>query len=196
MLCTYIEQPTQDFPRHCPSCRSGLDGRVFPSNHQLTVHLQFGSKQTSPQIRDGTLRGRFDGPDDILFTQSPTSATSSPEGSPLQIVHHQYTTTGGAQHHGLHPGTHGWESAAQPTTRLPTGPVSTVPAVTAGLASSQHRASATSSPATGRTPSPASLVGSFPPFGGTSPNEFPYQHLQDRFPFSGTEAHAPAAIRG
>lgn len=191
MLCTYIEQPAQDFPGTCPSCRSGLNGRVFPSKHQLTVHLQFGSKQTSPQIRDGTLRARFDGPDDLVFTQSPTSATSSPEGSPLQIGHHTYTITGGAQHHGLHTGTHGWD-------------VSTVPAVTASLsspnatilASSQHRASSTSSPATGRTPSPASLVGSFPPFGGTSPNEFTYQHLQDRFPFSGTEAHAPAAIRG
>jgi hypothetical protein len=60
----------------------------------------------------------------------------------------------------------------------------------------QSRVPSTSGQAAGDSMSPASMVGGLPPFAGTSPNDFPYQHLYDRFPFSGAETHSATAIRG
>jgi len=48
----------------------------------------------------------------------------------------------------------------------------------------------------GRSSSPVTTVGNFSPFASTSPDEYTYQHMHDRFPFSGSEAHAATAIRG
>jgi len=48
----------------------------------------------------------------------------------------------------------------------------------------------------GRSSPPAASVSSFTHLAGTSSNEYPYQHMHDRFPFSGADAHTATAIRG
>ncbi|KAH8898264.1 hypothetical protein GQ53DRAFT_413873 [Thozetella sp. PMI_491] len=161
----------------------------------------FGSKQSSPQVKDGTLQvGRFDGADDIMFTQSPTSTNSSPDGSPIQLG--QRSHAGPAQHHSLYPQElnpyfHPSSAALGQIIGVSPSesPLRGFSPQTGSPLSNPPRSASASSQATVRTSSPANM-GSFQPFGGTSPNEFQYQHLQDRFPFSGTETHAAAAIRG
>ncbi|KAK1984216.1 putative phosphatase regulatory subunit-domain-containing protein [Colletotrichum cereale] len=155
----------------------------------------FGSKQSSPQIKDGTLRsGKFDGADDAFGTQASNSTTSSSNGSPSMAYQAQHT--GSAQHHALHirdynPYFHQPLAAygASPASS-PLGHTTMQPERTANQRSSQA-----STPATMRSASSAAPTGGFP-FAGTSPNEFPYtQQLQERFPFN-TETHAATAIRG
>lgn len=156
----------------------------------------FGSKQSSPTIKDGTLKGgRFDGSDDVFMTRSTNSSNSSSHSSPRvsgpQHIH-------GAQHHTLHPkdpnpyfqhATQFMAIGASPATSPLGNPMNRTSSPSAGQPRSAAPVSGQSS---GRSPSPASMVGSFQPFTGTSPNDFAY----DRFPFSGTEAHAATAIRG
>ncbi|GKT47699.1 protein phosphatase 1 regulatory subunit 3C [Colletotrichum spaethianum] len=154
----------------------------------------FGSKQSSPQIKDGTLRsGKFDGADDAFATRGSNSTSSSSNGSP-SMAHHAHHA-GPAQHHAFHLrdsnpyfqhlGPYGTSPALSPlnhTTMQPERPVN-------------QRPSQASTPATMRSASPAASAGGFP-FAGTSPNDFPYaQQLQERFPFN-TETHAATAIRG
>ncbi|OLN83303.1 Glyoxalase 3-like protein 1 [Colletotrichum chlorophyti] len=61
----------------------------------------FGSKQSSPQIKDGTLRsGKFDGADEAFVTRGTNSTNSSTNGSPSMAHHAQHA--GPAQHHSFH----------------------------------------------------------------------------------------------
>ncbi|KAK2000851.1 hypothetical protein LX36DRAFT_738511 [Colletotrichum falcatum] len=157
----------------------------------------FGSKQSSPQIKDGTMRsGKFDGPDDGVATRASNSTSSSSNGSPS--MSHQAQHAGPAQHHAFHIpdsnpyfyhhplGAYGASPASSPlgNTNLqqPERPAN-------------QRPSQASTQPTIRSASSAASTGGFP-FAGTSPNEFPYaQQLQERFPFN-TETHAATAIRG
>ncbi|KAI3555536.1 hypothetical protein CABS03_04064 [Colletotrichum abscissum] len=152
-----------------------------------------GSKQSSPQIKDGTLRnGKFDGADDVFATRGSNSTSSSSNGSPSMA--HQAQHAGPAQHHAFHLrdsnpyfqhlGSYGASPASSPLSQ----PLqSERPA--------NQRPSQATTPAIMRSASPSTSVGGFP-FAGTSPNEFPYaQQLQERFPFN-TETHAATAIRG
>ncbi|KAK0717480.1 putative phosphatase regulatory subunit-domain-containing protein [Lasiosphaeria miniovina] len=145
---------------------------------------------------DGGLRpGRFDGPEDAASKSTTSSSTASSDGSPVQMgnYHHSHS---GIQHHSLHP------LDPNPYFHHATSfiPIGASPSESPLTSFSSQR---TGSPLTtqsgqvaGRSSSPATLVGSFGPFAGTSPNEYPYQHLHDRFPFSSADAHSATAIRG
>ncbi|KAK2013657.1 hypothetical protein LZ32DRAFT_657975 [Colletotrichum eremochloae] len=155
----------------------------------------FGSKQSSPQIKDGTLKsGKFDGADDGFATRASNSTTSSSNGSPS--MPHQPQHAGPAQHHAFHirdsnPYFHPMEAyGASPASSPLSHPTLQQPERPAN-----QRPSQASTPATMRSAASAASAGGFP-FAGTSPNEFPYtQQLQERFPFN-TETHAATAIRG
>ncbi|KAK6209894.1 hypothetical protein QIS74_11478 [Colletotrichum tabaci] len=154
----------------------------------------FGSKQSSPQIKEGTLKsGKFDGADDGFVTRASNSTSSSSNGSPSMVHHTQHA--GPAQHHAFH-----LRDANPYFPHL--GPYGTSPASSPLNHSAQHverpvhpRPNQASTPATMRSASPAASMGGFP-YAGTSPNDFPYaQQLPERFPFN-TETHAATAIRG
>jgi hypothetical protein len=166
------------------------------------VYRQFGSKQSSPQIKDGTLRGGryLDGAgDDSFNTRGTNSTNSSLDGSP-QMVHH----AGAAAHHALHlrdPNPYFHHTNLGGLNASPTAsPLRNIgPSLSERSASptKMQRPANTSVPSTLRSSSPASMVGTFAPFAGTSPNEFPYtQNLQERFPFASTEAHTATASCG
>jgi len=139
----------------------------------------------------GTKSQRFDGGDDGFGTNSTTSS----HGSPTQNGSHlQY----GAQHHSIHqrdPNPYFQYSSAVLTSSSPTAPATTK-SVPGSRASSQPRGPSAPGQPVGDSIAVTSVVGGLPPFAGTSPNDFPYQHLYDRFPFSGAEAHSATAIRG
>ncbi|KAK3368323.1 putative phosphatase regulatory subunit-domain-containing protein [Podospora didyma] len=131
---------------------------------------------------------RFDGVDD----SSKSSTVSSYEGSPVQIGNYNHSHSG-IQHHSLHP------KDPNPyfhhaTTFIPIG---ASPSESPLKSFTPQRAGSPlagqSGQAAGKSPS---SLGVFAPFAGTSPNEYPYQHLHDRFPFSGADAHSATAIRG
>ncbi|KAK8090411.1 hypothetical protein PG997_005372 [Apiospora hydei] len=152
-----------------------------------------GSKQSSPQLKDGTLRNaRFDGAgDDSMVNQSSDSSMAS---SPM-MDKTQHGALRYAIHQNLNPyfsNTHiaiGASPAESPLNGLPSAP----------RQSSSPPASGTS------TARPASLSGTLSPLAGTSSSSgglgfdaVPFHHAQkmsDRFPFS-PEAHAATAIRG
>lgn len=160
--------------------------------------MQFGSKQSSPQMRDGTLAGgKFDGADDSLARGLNSNGPSN-SGSPLAF---------GSQPRGRgsqrpwatsDPNPYFQHSAVLP-------PVGASPNVsplgnTVVRTDSPSNGKPRTSPSvmgqsTGRTASPASMVGGFQPFTGTSPDEFA-SYMHDRFPFSGPDAHSATAIRG
>ncbi|KAF6807266.1 hypothetical protein CSOJ01_08304 [Colletotrichum sojae] len=166
---------------------SSPNAMIASSSYEELVNKYcfFGSKQSSPQIRDGTLRsGKFDGADEGFATRASNSSSSSSNGSP-KMPHH----AGPAQHHAFHLrdsnpyfqhiGPYGQSPASSPLSQPP----------------HTERPSQASVPATMRSASPVASVGGVP-FAGTSPNDYPYaQQLQERFPFS-TETHAATAIRG
>lgn len=145
------------------------------------IGVQFGSKQSSPNLKDGTLgNGRFDG--STGGHESSTGSTNSTTGSP------KYTHAGPAAHHTLklrensylHPGAY---------------PVSPLASPLRGVSPNSERSNAsTPRPANARTPSPVYVT-----YAGTPPNEvnYPSQQQQpfERFPWSG-DAHAATAIRG
>ncbi|KLU90246.1 hypothetical protein MAPG_09210 [Magnaporthiopsis poae ATCC 64411] len=153
----------------------------------------FGSKQSSPQMNDGTIRstGRFDGPDEENRTAS-SSNDSSLVGTPLHMA--APNRAHGALHHslrGVNPYFHGIASSGFSSAPLPVLPPSQQPAP------SQARSSSSTPANTGRSTSPATgMAGSFQPMTGTSPpNELQYhQHNYGRFPFA--ETHSATAIRG
>ncbi|KAK2021029.1 hypothetical protein LX32DRAFT_699683 [Colletotrichum zoysiae] len=161
----------------------------------------FGSKQSSPQIKDGTLRsGKFDGADDGFATRASNSTSSSSNGSPSMA--HQAQHAGPAQHHAFHMrdsnpyfshpimGAYGASPASSPLSHATLQQQQQQPERAAN-----QRPSQAFTPATMRSAPSAASTGGFP-FAGTSPNEFPYtQQLQERFPFN-TETHAATAIRG
>ncbi|KAI0006875.1 carbohydrate-binding module family 21 protein [Xylariaceae sp. FL0662B] len=154
-----------------------------------------GSKQTSPQNKDGTLRsGRYDGVDDSL-THGTNSTDSSSNGSPntSDRPHH------GAIHHTLRQNMNqffynGYLSPVDPSpAELSLQSSSSVSQCSLG--------SSGSSTPTGRSTSPGTMAG-LVPFAGTSsivsPADFapPHvKHFQDRFPFA-SNTYAAAAIRG
>ncbi|KAF5663504.1 GIP2-like protein [Fusarium heterosporum] len=133
----------------------------------------FGSKQSSPDMKDGTLSGaRFDGAAGANHhRRSHTTSSGSPNG----YLHH----AGHAAHHTLH-----WHGALSPQS-LPSTPNE---AVRTTSTASTPRPSATA-----RSASPA-----FVAFDGTPSNDLSYhvqQQIMDRFPWSG-DGHAATAIRG
>lgn len=154
----------------------------------------FGTKQASPLFtQDPSRPGRFDGLDDGLRSNG-SSATSSYEGSPVQMgnYHHAHS---GTQHHSLHP------KDPNPYFQMPTfmaigaspveSPIMGYPAQRIESVISTSSGQATTSAAQSDHSS-----GKFAPFAGTSPNEYSYQHVPERFPFFGAEAHTATAIRG
>ncbi|RYO95720.1 hypothetical protein DL765_011063 [Monosporascus sp. GIB2] len=102
------ETPRTQAPTSAPPTKGDLavSGTVSPSGsiasasyeEILNKYCFYGSKSSSPQPRDGTMRhGRFDGMDD-LFTRSTNSTNSSSTGSPQMAEDHHP----GAMHHSLH----------------------------------------------------------------------------------------------
>lgn len=160
----------------------------------------FGSKQSSPQLKDGTIGGgKLDGADDVLATRGSDSPASSFNGSPFALGSLQRAT--GSQlrqfmtsdpnpyfHHSAHLMAVGASPAISPLGN---------PIIRTDSPSNGQPRSSTSvlGQSTGRSASPASMVGGFQPFTGTSPIEFA-SHIHDRFPFSGPDAHSATAIRG
>lgn len=156
----------------------------------------FGSKQSSPQLKDGTMRSgqQLDGAMDELVYQTSASTTSS-NGSPLQIgsLHQLHTLQNypaQAQPREFNPY---FEHANAMINMTATTPVLLTP-------QPQHAGSQPRTPvpnqSTVRSVSAGSTVDGFPPYAGTSTIEFSYSHLQNRFPFAGTDAHGATAIRG
>lgn len=106
-----------------------------------------------------------------------------------------------AQHHTLHPKDPNPYFQHSPTLSMAASPVASplknpVERISSPLAGQPRNPAPVSAPSPARSVSPASMVGSFPPFAGTSPNDFAFASMQDRFPFSGTDAHTATAIRG
>ncbi|KAH6964503.1 putative phosphatase regulatory subunit-domain-containing protein [Fusarium avenaceum] len=132
----------------------------------------FGSKQSSPDMKDGTLSGaRFDG---ATGGNNHRRSHTTSLGSPIAHVQH----AGHATHHSL---LHG---AFTP----PSGASTPKDAFIASSTSPSPRPSATA-----RSASPAFMA-----FDGTPSNDLSYhvqQQIMDRFPWSG-DGHAATAIRG
>ncbi|KAK8048155.1 hypothetical protein PG994_009885 [Apiospora phragmitis] len=154
-----------------------------------------GSKQSSPQPKDGTLRSaRFDGAgDDLMANQS---SDSSLAGSPMMDK---------AQHGALRYAIHQNLNPYFQNTHVAIG-ASPAESPLNGIPSALRQSS--SPPASGSsTVRPASIPGTLSPLAGTSSSSssgglgfdaVPFHHAQqmsDRFPFS-PEAHAATAIRG
>ncbi|KAI0480107.1 carbohydrate-binding module family 21 protein [Xylariaceae sp. FL0804] len=93
--------PASSIPSNTPGTDSPASASIASASYEeiLNKYCFFnGSKQSSPQMKDGTLRtGPFDGADE-LSTQGTNSNSSSTHGSPSMAVryHHQ-----GAIHHSL-----------------------------------------------------------------------------------------------
>ena len=160
--------------------------------------VQFGSKQSSPLLKDGTLGGgRLDGTDDAL-ARGPNSSGSSNSGSPLAFGSQPRGRGSQRQWATSDPNPYFQHSAVLPPVGASpnVSPLGNTIVRTDGPSSGQPRSSpSVRGPSTGRTASPASLVGGFQPFTGTSPDEFA-SYMHDRFPFSGPDAHSATAIRG
>ncbi|KAI8962140.1 carbohydrate-binding module family 21 protein [Daldinia sp. FL1419] len=150
-----------------------------------------GSKQSSPQMRDGSSRsGRYDGVADLL-THGSNSTDSSSNGSPNigdQSYHHH-----SAIHHSLRQNLSPY---------FGTGYMSAMGASPAESPMSQQSLNQTSSSTpTGKVTPPGSMTG-FLPLAGTSPYNFPAgptpflaQSSQGHFPFL-SDAYTATAIRG
>ncbi|KAM9880379.1 protein phosphatase regulator [Verticillium dahliae] len=152
----------------------------------------FGSKQSSPNLQEGTLKGsKYDGAGDACDTRGTNSTNSSQNGSP-NMPHH----AGAAQHHSLHirddsPYFFGGAVGASPAN---SPLISLIPSSErpASPSTAQRQAGQGATPASA---SPAPMTGGLPQFAGTSPHLYA-QHLPERFPFSFSETHAGTAIRG
>ncbi|KAK0631118.1 putative phosphatase regulatory subunit-domain-containing protein [Bombardia bombarda] len=157
----------------------------------------FGSKQSSPQLKDGSLRSsRFDGADDS--SKSTISSTiSSNHGSPVQLGNY-YHFHNGTQHHSLHPkDPNPYFQHMAPFMSMGVSPLeSPLQGFTPQIMGSPLVGQSQTPLTADRSASPVSLVDNFTPLAGTSPNEYPYQPMHDRFPFFGTKAHGATAIRG
>ncbi|KAK0712086.1 putative phosphatase regulatory subunit-domain-containing protein [Lasiosphaeris hirsuta] len=174
---------------------SGTDSpsaSISSSSYEELVHKYcfFGSKQSGLP--------RFDGADDVSKS---TNSTNSPsyEGSPVQMVNYQHYHSG-TQHHSLHP--------KDPNPYFHQGSFATIGASPSESPLRSFSPQRMDSPlvgtmrpsnltqATGRSSPPATTVGNFVHFAGTSSDEYPYQHMHDRFPFTSPDAHSATAIRG
>ncbi|KAI1384366.1 carbohydrate-binding module family 21 protein [Hypoxylon trugodes] len=152
-----------------------------------------GSKQSSPQMKEGTLRsGRYDGVDDVL-TQGTNSTDSSSNGSPNMADQSYPFHHSSAIHHSLRQNLNPY---------FGNGYIPAIGASPAESPLSPHSLSPNSSSTpTGRSTSPGSMS-SFLPLAGTSsigspvdPLPFHAQCFQDRFPFA-SDAYNATAIRG
>lgn len=152
--------------------------------------LQFGSKQSSPQLRDGTISGgKYDGPDDVFTTRATNSTGSSSSGSP--IVPSSMQRSSGSQQRYL--------VASDPNPYFHHSARMVAVGASPAVSPLGGTILQTDSPSQGSTRSTASVLGQsggFQPFTGTSPNEFASYSLHDRFPFFGADAHGATAIRG
>lgn len=161
--------------------------------------MQFGSKQSSPQLKDGTIPGgKFDGADDVFTTRNSSSSGSSTTGSPVVFGSLQRAYGSQQKQYSSDPNPY-----FQHATRLVSvGASPTVSPLgnTILHADSPSGISRSSTSVLGQSPGhpapPASMVGGFQPFTGTSPHEFASYDMHDRFPFFGADAHAATAIRG
>ncbi|KAK4163840.1 putative phosphatase regulatory subunit-domain-containing protein [Cladorrhinum sp. PSN259] len=163
----------------------------------------YGTKQMSPVHKDdNTSRpARFDGVDDGLRTNNSNSSTSSYEGSPVQMGNYRHAHSG-TQHHSLyhrdpnpyfqHIPPYGAMGASPAESPIMGYPVKRTPSPV----KNQTAVPPTSGQQNGFASSSPPMVGNFAPFAGTSPNEYSYQNLHGRFPFSGADAHSATAIRG
>ncbi|KAI1373353.1 carbohydrate-binding module family 21 protein [Hypoxylon crocopeplum] len=151
-----------------------------------------GSKQSSPQLKDGTLRsGRYDGVDESL-THGTNSTHSSSNGSP-NMADQPYHHHSSAIHHSLRQNLNPYFGNAY------------IPAISGSPAESplsqQSLSPTSSSTPTGRSTSPGSMTGFFPlagtsPIGSSAdPAPFLAPYNQDRFPFA-SDAYTGTAIRG
>ncbi|GAB1319886.1 Phosphatase regulatory subunit-domain-containing protein [Madurella fahalii] len=163
----------------------------------------FGSKPSSVQdVQHQGLPskiGQFVGADNASSSASSSNSVSY-EGSPVQMGNY-YHSHSGTQHHSLHPNDPNSYFQHLPVFRaMGASPVESSldhfsPQRT-GIPMTGQSQSPGSGQAVGHSSSPHSLAGNFAQLAGTSPNEYPYQHILDRFPFSSTETYASAAIRG
>lgn len=160
--------------------------------------MQFGSKQSSPQLQDGTIPGgKFDGTDDVFVTRASNSSGSSTTGSPnvfgsLQRAygpqHRQYSDPNPYFQHSSRMVAVG----ASPTV----SPLGNTILCTDSPSGNSRSSTSVLGQSPGHPAPPASMVGGFQPFTGTSPHEFASYDMHDRFPFFGADAHAATAIRG
>lgn len=174
------------------------NGRQHYTN--ISSFVQFGSKQSSPQLKDGTMGGgKVDGADEFLPSRGSNSPASSFNGSPFALGSLQRATgsqlrqfmTSDPNPYFPH-SAHLMAVGASPAI----SPLGNTVIRTDSPSNSQPRSSTSVlGQSTGRSASPASMVGGFQPFTGTSPNEFA-SHIHDRFPFFGPDAHSATAIRG
>ncbi|KAI1653425.1 carbohydrate-binding module family 21 protein [Daldinia decipiens] len=123
-----------------------------------------GSKQSSPQMRDGTSRSsRYDGIDDLLINGS-NSTDSSSNGSPNiadQSSYHHHS----AIHHSLRQSLNPYFGTGYMSAAIGASPAESP-------LSQQSLSTTSSSTPTGKATSPGSMTG-FLPLAGTSPFKFP-----------------------
>ncbi|KAH8738324.1 putative phosphatase regulatory subunit-domain-containing protein [Ilyonectria robusta] len=178
--------PSAPLPLATPSTQkapspSAASTPTLPSSSYeelVNKYCFFGSKQSSPTLRDGTMNsGRFDGTSGDHAGRATRSLTTSP-----QIYQH----AGSATHHTLQLGSSG--SVFRPITYNPSSIVLPTRDITL--------VKAASNPSTPRTSAAAAAAAtSFTTFDGTPPSDTSYPLSMDRFPWAG-DAHAATAIRG
>lgn len=147
--------------------------------------VQYGSKPKAPpppRPRAATKASPFEG----LVDDTASSTTASYEGSPIQLGNYYHPHMGGAQQHSLH----------GPYATAYFSPVAMFTALGASPVESPLEPGAASSTTSGQMAQRPPGTGNMAPLAGTLPNEYPYQHSHDRFPFFGPETYAAAAIRG
>lgn len=163
-----------------PAGPTGISSATY--EELVNKYCFFGSKQSSPQLADGTLQGgQMDGAMENLVTNSTNSTNPSLAGTPLHLSNLRTDVNPFFQN----------AFAASPVTLTLQPPSSNTSMTTITTSQPRQHSSRAVSPAV----SPGSMGSAFSPFAGTSPNEFSY-HMQDRFPFTGPEAHTATAIRG
>ncbi|KAF7531575.1 hypothetical protein G7054_g8728 [Neopestalotiopsis clavispora] len=149
-----------------------------------------GSKQTSPQIQDGTLQnGRYNGTNDEFFTRASNSTNSSLDGSPDMLS--------AKSQHGLHYTLHQNLSPYFQNQHIAVG-ASPAESPLGGPPTAIRRALSPAPVIKADAPAPAPMTAGFSPLAGTSPSvavDAPPFMVQDRFPFA-SEAHSRPAIRG
>ncbi|KAI0128299.1 putative phosphatase regulatory subunit-domain-containing protein [Xylariales sp. AK1849] len=152
-----------------------------------------GSKQTSPQIKDGTLQGgRYDGTSDDFYPGNSNSIDSSTNGSPDMADKARDGALRYAIHQNLNPYFQNAHAAigASPAESPMNGSPS--------MSMSRRTLSppSTDTPR-GGSPASASMTGGFSSLAGTSSGfgTDPSSYIQDRFPFT-AEAYSSTAIRG
>lgn len=172
----------------------GLGGMASKSYDEIVSKYCFYVPNQSNQMRDGVSQtGQVDGAAGEFVTQSLSSSPSSSEGSPIMLETglHRHAST--ALRHSI-PGKNMGALVIRGQ-----GPPS-APAMVYGSPKEHQQqvrnttppATSSSSSSSSRSSSPSSLVDALSPF---VPASSPFQHMQERFPFS-TDAHSATAIRG